>query len=42
MTYGLTVINQSGRTTIDENSRQIQVLKTGTIVPKPIGRSYSV
>ena len=42
MAYGLTIINQSGRTTIDENSRQIQVLKTGTIVPKPIGRGYSV
>jgi hypothetical protein len=41
MAYGLTIINNSGRTTIDENSRQIQVLKTGTIVPKPIGRSYS-
>jgi hypothetical protein len=41
MAYGITIINNSGRTTIDENSRQIQVLKTGTIVPKPIGRSYS-
>ena len=41
MAYGITIFNQSGRTTIDENSRQIQVLKTGTIVPKPIGRSYS-
>ena len=41
MAYGLTIINQSGRTTIDENSRQIQVLKTGTTVPKPIGRSFS-
>jgi hypothetical protein len=41
MAYGLTIKNNSGRTTIDENSRQVQVLKTGTIVPKPIGRSYS-
>jgi len=41
MAYGITIFNDSGRTTIDENSRQIQVLKTGTIVPKPIGRSFS-
>jgi hypothetical protein len=41
MAYGITIFNQSGRTTIDENSRQIQVLKTGTTVPKPIGRSFS-
>ena len=41
MAYGLTIKNNSGRTTIDENSRQVQVLKTGTVVPKPIGRGYS-
>jgi hypothetical protein len=41
MAYGLTIKNNSGRTTIDENSRQVQVLKTGTVVPKPIGRNFS-
>lgn len=41
MAHGITAFNQSGRTTIDENSRQIQILKTGTIVPKPISRNFS-
>ena len=41
MAYGLTVVNNSGRTTIDENSRQVQILKSGSVYPKPIGRAYS-
>ena len=41
MAYGLTVENNSGRTTIDENSRQVQVLKSGSTLPKPISTSYN-
>lgn len=41
MAYGITVKNNSGRTTIDETSRQVQVIKSGSIYPKPIAKAYS-
>ena len=41
MSYGLETENSSGRTLIDESSRQVQIVKSGSIVPKPIGYGYS-
>ena len=41
MAYGIEVFNKSGKTLIDENSRQLQILKTGTMIPKCIGSSFS-
>ena len=39
MAYGIEVFNKSGKTLIDENSRQVQILKTGTMVPECAGAS---
>ena len=37
MAYGIEVFNGSDKTLIDENSRQVQILKTGTMVPECMG-----
>ena len=41
MSYGIEVFNRSGKTLIDENSRQLQILKTGTMTPFCIGSAFS-
>ena len=41
MAYGIEVFNRSGKTLIDENSRQLQILKTGTMVPLCMGSAFS-
>ena len=37
MAYGIEVFNGSNKTLIDQNSRQVQILKTGTMVPECMG-----
>ena len=41
MAYGVEIFNNSGKTLIDDNSRQVQVLKTGTSFPTSIGGGVS-
>ena len=37
MAYGLETTNKSGKTLIDQNSRQVQIVKSGSLVPGAIG-----
>lgn len=37
MSFGVEIFNNSGKTLIDDNSRQVQILKTGTSFPTSIG-----
>jgi hypothetical protein len=37
--YGLELLNEAGRTLIDDQNRQVQILKTNTIYPRSIGAS---
>ena len=41
MAYGIEVFNGSNKTLIDESSRQVQILKTGTMVPECMGSAFS-
>lgn len=41
MSYGIEIFNNSGKTLIDDNSRQVQILKTGTSFPTSIGGGVS-
>ena len=37
MAYGIETTNNSGRTLIDQNSRQVQIVKSGSLVPGALG-----